>query len=186
MNLAAAERRKYELVWSHSEYRRYSPGEAAIPYFRQLVRKRGTLIDLGCGAGRAGSKLHELGFKVTLLDFVDNSLDYEVMKKRLPFIRSNLWTQWQGEWDYGYCCDVMEHIPTEKVEVVVKRIFRNCRACFFSIHFGPDNFGKAIGHPLHLTIQPFTWWRDLLMEYGELVNARDLLGMGCFYLKGRS
>ncbi len=114
-SLAAFERRKYQKIWAYSQYRHYSPGEHALPLFRQVWRKRGTLVDLGCGTGRAGAKLADDGWDVTLLDFVDNSLDFKVKEKKLPFVRANLWTDWKGDYDYGYCCDCMEHIPEEKL-----------------------------------------------------------------------
>lgn len=184
-SLAAFERKKYQEIWSYSQYRAHSPGEWALPLFRQMVRKKGTLIDLGCGTGRAGLALSEEGHQVTLLDFADNCLDFKVRKSALPFIRSNLWTSWGGEFDVGYCCDVMEHLPPAKVDTVLSRMMKNCRRVFFNIHFGPDNFGKVIGHPLHLTVEPFTWWRDKLAGVGDLKEARDLIGMGAFLLEAR-
>ena len=187
VNLATAERRKYEDCWSYSQYRNYSPGVWALPLFRQLVRKRGTLIDLGCGTGRAGAELAEAGFEVTLMDFADNCLDFKVKQKGLPFIRGNLWSPWKGagRFDYGYCCDVLEHIPPDKVDKVLRRIFAHCDRVFLNIHFGPDNFGKVVGHPLHLTVQPFVWWLAKLGEYGDVRDARDLLGMGAFFVSSK-
>lgn len=182
MRLADAERRKYEKCWSYQQYRLYSPGEHALPIFRQVRRKKGKLVDLGCGTGRAGNKLSEEGWKVTFLDFADNCLDWEVAKKKPKFIKANLWSKWNGSYDVGYCCDVMEHLPPEKVDASLKNIFSHCEHVFFNIHFGPDNMGKLIGHPLHLTIEPFEWWLEKLSEYGEVKNARDLIGMGCFWL----
>jgi SAM-dependent methyltransferase len=183
-NLAADEKRKYKEIWGYSQYRHHSPGEWCLPIFKQLVRKyEGTLIDLGCGTGRAGDQLSELGFQVTLLDFADNCLDYQIKKKEHPFIVSNLWGNWKGRWDYGYCCDVMEHMPPEKVDSVLKKISKNCGKCFFNIHFSDDNFGKLVGHPLHLTVKPFLWWLDKLREFGEVKNARDLIGMGSFFVE---
>jgi SAM-dependent methyltransferase len=180
-NLAAAERRKYERAWAMPRYRTYSPGEQVLPIFRSLVRKRGTLIDLGCGTGRAGQALFESGFDVTLMDFADNCVE----ERELPFLKQNLWSRWPDRtWDYGYCCDVMEHIPPEKVEPALEQIFKHCHRVFFSVHFGEDGFGELLGERLHLTIQPFVWWRDLFGEYGTVKDARDLIGMGTFYVVG--
>lgn len=148
-----------------------------LPIFRQLVRKRGTLVDIGCGTGRAAKALDKGGFKATLMDFAHNAP--EVV---LPYVQCNIFGKWPDRrWDYGYCCDVMEHLPPEKVDKALKNIFEHCDKVFFTIHFGQDNFGAAIGHPLHLTVQPFTWWRDKLREYRTLKDARDLIGMGVFY-----
>lgn len=148
-----------------------------LPIFRQIVKKRGTLLDIGCGTGRAGEKLNDGGWQVTLMDFAENAPEVQ-----LPFIRQCLWSRWGSQrWDYGYCCDVMEHLPPEKVNAALKNIFAHCDNVFFSIHFDEDQFGAVIGHPLHLTVQPFTWWRDKLGEYSTVKDARDLIGMGTFF-----
>lgn len=173
------ERVKYERCWADPRYREYSPGEAMLPLFRRMVRRReGKLLDLGCGTRRAGQALHKLGFEVQLADLVPGCLDPGV---RLPFRKLNVWGQWPTyDYDWVYCCDVMEHLPPEKVDRSLGNIARHTRQAFFSIHFGPDVFGD--GH-LHLTVRPFTWWRDKLAEYGEVTDARDLIGMGVFRLR---
>lgn len=175
--MAISEKKKYEQLWQINQYRKYSPGEEAIPVFRQLARKKGTLLDIGCGTGRAGNKLNELGWKVTLLDFADNAPEVD-----LPFLNKSLFDI-EGEYEYGYCCDVMEHLSPRRVNKALKTITSHVKNAFFSIHFGPDNFGNVIGHPLHLTVKPFTWWRDKLKEYGKLKDARDCIGIGYYYVQ---
>ena len=156
-----------------------------LPLFKDMIRARkGTLVDLGCGTGRAGLALSELGFQVTLMDFAGNAIDSQIDGK-LPFVDRDLCGWWppKEHWDWGYCCDVMEHLPPEQVCPVLERITAHCSNVFFTIHFGPDHFGELIGHPLHLTVQPFAWWRGVLKIYGELIEARDLMGMGVFRLR---
>lgn len=175
-DVALTERKKYEAVWSHDTYRHYSPGETMIPLARDFLRKPGTLVDIGCGTGRASlkwSKKH----RVTMLDFADNAPEVD-----LPFINTNIFGKWPKDaWDYGYCCDVLEHLPEDKVEKALINIRRHCNKVFFTIHFDQDQLGSLVGHPLHLTVKPFTWWRDKLKEHFELKDARDLIGMGAFY-----
>ncbi len=159
-------RRLYEKVWANPAYAKYSPGEQAVPVFRQIYRKRGYLLDIGCGTGRAALKLQEAGWKVAGLDFVD------ARQVDIPFHKGNILT-WDYalpglSYDYGYCCDVMEHLEPSTVKRALVRISDLCAHVFFTIHFGPDQFGATVGHPLHLTVQPFVWWRDLLKEYGTL------------------
>ena len=182
MSLATDERRKYTQAWKHPQYGAYSPGESMIPLFRQMVRiPRGTVIDLGAGGGRASRQLRDLGWRVTQMDLVAVP-----GRGRFPFIRGTLWAPWRTgkgkTWDLGYCCDVMEHIPPEKVDAVLEKIFARCGRVFFSINFQKDHFGGVIGHPLHLTIRPFKWWADKLGEHGRVIQARDLLGEGAFYV----
>lgn len=175
--LATEERRKYAKAWAHPQYRVYSPGEQMLPFARPFFKKPGTLVDIGCGTGRAGAEL-AAKHDVTLMDFIPDAVEVE----DLEFVRQNLWTRWPGrKWDYGYCCDVMEHMPPAKVDAVLTNIQRHTGKVFFSIHFDEDQFGAIVGHPLHLTVKPFTWWRDKLREYWRVKDARDLIGMGAFY-----
>lgn len=180
-NLAASERAKYERVWAVDEYRAHSPGEWALPLFRQMVRKRdATLLDLGCGTGRAGRQLAALGFEVTLADLVPAAVDVN----DLPFVKINAWGRWPSQcYDWVYCCDVLEHVPIECVERTLRNIARHCDQLFATIHFGEDHFGQVIGHPLHLTVRPFLWWVDILGEFGTVIDARDLMGMGAFRVR---
>jgi hypothetical protein len=171
------EQAKYEQVWADGRYGNYSPGEAMLPLFRRWVRRKGTLIDIGCGCARATKQLQDDGWKVVGMDFVD------ARETDITFCQHDITRPFIGSADMGYCCDVMEHIEPEYVNKVLENIMSSVERCFFTIHFGEDQFGALIGHPLHLTVKPFTWWRDKLSEHGTLLQARDLLGMGAYLVR---
>jgi hypothetical protein len=89
-----------------------------------------------------------------------------------------------GPFEWVYCTDVLEHIPTAFTMLVVSRLLEVAEeGVFLSVSFVPDQMGVWIGETLHETVQPFTWWRDALNEVGEVVEARDLLGKGAFLVK---
>ncbi len=180
--ISAHEREKYEQVWSLPAYSENSPGERRAEMFMEITGAKAgeSVLDLGCGAGRGGLALAEHGLNVAYLDFVRVGTELQ------PFYEQSLWNALPSrnpKWDYGYCCDVMEHIPPEFVMLVVSNALQACRAVFFSISFTPDNFGRFVGEPLHLTVKPYVWWRDRLGELGDVVEARDLLGEGVFYVR---
>lgn len=166
MNLEQAEREKYERIWSHKDYHANSPGERLAPYFLKCVpfKPKQTVIDLGCGTARASRELIAAGLQVYLLDHV-NAVDPSI---KLPFISANLWAlpSLRG-FDWFYCCDVMEHIPTEKVDRVLDNIAAlTTKGGFFQIALFPDEWH---GEVLHLTVESGEWWVKKLKERWKTV-----------------
>ena len=186
MTLLQAERAKYDSAWSLAEYRRHSPGATVHEAFLTITgaRARSTVVDLGCGEGRGGLALEAAGLRATYVDIVSDQLSELVNRDR--FIQCPLWGNWArgGLWDYGYCVDVMEHVPPEFTMLVVDRILTHCRHAFFHIALTADRLGILVGEPLHLTVASFAWWRDRLREIGDVYDARDLMTNGLYLVRG--
>lgn len=165
------EAQKYGRMWELPAYRAVAPGEIYAPLFVDKAKpKHGShVIDFGCGTGRGALALHDAGMKVTMLDFVRNSLDGNVKDRingSLSFVKHDLCNPSPVVAEYGFCCDVMEHIPSDKVGVVLDNILRAGKTCFFAISLTEDRCGQAIGETLHLTIRPFEWWNERFTERG--------------------
>jgi len=178
------ERDKYQAMWSHDAYHKVSPGLEMVDAFMRVIQPTPgeTLIDLGCGDGRAGLAFQTKGLRVTWLDFVE-VLDEKVDRGR--FLNCPIWDyRWtklfRSNWDYCYCVDVMEHLPQEYTMLSIERIAQACRTAFIAIALLPDVNGQLIGQQLHLTVQPFAWWRDRIASICNLVDARDLCGRGLY------
>lgn len=183
---AAQERAKYAEIWGIEAYQKaHSPGEENVDRFMKVMQPQQgkSLLDIGCGAGRAGLAFKERGLNIGWLDITSAALDPRVDVSQ--FIESPLWGRWPGglHYDYGYCCDVMEHIPTEYVMLSVERILAACDVAWLQISNLPDQFGALIGEPLHLTVQPFNWWKVRLATVGTIIDARDLCGMSLFVVR---
>lgn len=159
---------KYRAVWDNPEYRIWAPGEHVIDTFLEQVKPRGTIIDFGCGTGRAGLRLHERGYPVMLIDFADNCRDEAA--KTLPFLCCDLTKPIPMFAWYGFCTDVMEHIPTDDVSTVLNNIMVAAPTVFFQISTIPDDLGVLIGQQLHLTVKPHQWWLDLFKSLGYAVQ----------------
>lgn len=169
--LLASEASKYRAVWGDSQYREVSPGlrhlDGAIEWMDP--HPRATFTDWGCGTGRVGAELYRRGFDVRLVDIAPNA--YE---GTLPFVVSSLWAlpDSLGATDYGFCADVMEHIPPERVDDVLAGIARRTRiACFFQIALFHDHKFTKHG-ALHLSVLPPDWWEARLLAHFGFVESR--------------
>ena len=176
------EQEKYEALWAREDYRKYSPGEEAVPMFLEMAKPRlgDSVLDIGCGTGRASVKMRDAGLVPTGIDFV-NALEIS-----MPFVKVDVRNldPYVVNADHVFCADFMEHIPTEWVGHVFKTLKRAARNCWFLIPFAEDHYGEAIGEKLHLTVQSFEWWRDVLRDVGNLVDARHLVSIT--YIKERN
>ncbi len=187
-SISTTEREKYATVWqSIDHYGDFSPGEKYLPLFLQMIgEQRGQVLDAGCGSGKGSVALQAAGFTVTMADLTSAGLVPEA--DDIPFIERVLWDEWErnDRFDWVYCCDVMEHIPTPFTMLVIRQLLSVCRkGVFLSISLMPDSYGVMIGQPLHHTVQTFPQWRDQLNTIGRVVEARDLLHTGVYFVERR-
>lgn len=165
--VAQAEQVKYERMWREVPgYRRHSPGESLATEFRARlgVKSGESVIDVGCGTGRAAAILAAKGLNVTCLDIAENAYDAGV---KLPFVQGCLWDLPEGvaRFDWFFCADVMEHIPEDQVEAALDNILRiAARGGMFQIAHFNDSWGAQIGESLHLTVKPRTWWEPKILS----------------------
>lgn len=180
---SVSEEEKYERMWLHSDYREIAPGEHCVETFVALT-KPGKVIDLGCGTGRAALRLHAAGYEVLLLDFAGNCRDPEALM--LPFAKHDLTKPLTDRAEYGFCTDVMEHIPPEQVDVVLDNIFEACENVFFQIALYEDIGGDLIGKRLHLSLHPHAWWAQKLVWYGDIAWEHLGKDTSLFYVKRKA
>lgn len=173
------EKAKYEKMWAVDAYRNCAPGEGCAEFFLKLANpsKQDTIIDFGAGTGR-GALLLALfggGCKVHMVDFARNCLDDDIQNALvtqsniLSFTEHDLRKPLEECSKFGFCTDVMEHIPPTDVNAVMHHILKAAQFVFFQISTVPDHFGATIGESLHLTVQPYQWWLDKLHEHEAVV-----------------
>lgn len=192
VTIAPTEQRKYEMMWEHPEYRIVAPGETAAQAFLSVAKPRpgSEVIDFGCGTGRGALMLALLGqMQVTMLDFADNCLDLEIRDALttqahvLKYVNCNMSKKIDVAAKYGFCCDVMEHIPPQVLDTTLNNILMAAQHVFFQISFEDDHCGKLIGHPLHMTVKPYAWWLERFKERDCLIHfSQDFGSHGMFYV----
>lgn len=187
-----AERAKYERMWAFEQYRQVAPGESvATQFLAQAHPKPGSeVIDFGAGTGRGALMLALLGgCKVHMLDFAENCLDEDVhnalttQAHALTFRLHDLNRPSPITAPYGYCTDVMEHIPPENVDRVLQNVLRAAQHVFFQISCEDDVCGALIGEPLHLSVHPYAWWLKKLQDLGCTIHwSQDHKSHCLFYV----
>lgn len=173
------EKLKYVKMYNDPDYRKFSPGEELVPYFLELagdVREDDTIIDFGSGTGRAALSIREkTGANVVAIDFAGNAMDEHVKDKLdgesfqyMEHDLNNLLSIDPAEW--GFCTDVMEHVPPHEVNAVLMTILSGAHKTFFQIATEDDAFGARIGEPLHLTVKPYDWWARKFLDFGCVIK----------------
>jgi len=177
------EQRKYEELWKkHPEYRVVAPGEQLADHFLSLAQPlpHDFCYDFGCGTGRGAARI-SARCRVVGLDFVDGCID-EGVRGKFEFAQHDLTQPVPGPVaDYGYCTDVMEHVPPEQVPTVLFNIVRSAKKVYFCISTVDDKMGALIGEPLHLTVKPMAWWKEQLEAFGFTVAFEQDLGAACVF-----
>lgn len=169
-SLSQQERDKYEAVWAFDVYRERSPGMRFLDdAIRRLNPPIGsTFLDIGCGTGRVSKELRQRGYEVTAMDIAANACqEYDG-----PFLYASVWDIGDvGAFDFGFCADVMEHLPTDRVDLAIAEIARVCSAAYFQIANFEDH-GEMIGGGvhLHLTVKPVGWWADALRKHFDFLD----------------
>lgn len=175
MNPEAEERRKYERMWDDDRYRKQSDGEPVAQYaFHLMGCEAGeTLIDWGCGTGKATAHLRNMGLKVLGFDIAENCLDGDYLDI-IPLVVGALWNPPDDLIaDYAFCTDVLEHIPPRLVGKSLDAIaYHTRKAAYIQVDTVLDISGPAMKPPLvlHLTVQPQEWWLVQLKKRWESVR----------------
>lgn len=178
--LAEREREKYRTIWDHDAYRKVSPGmfEVEEAWREMGVQPGMSLNDYGSGPCRATKWFQDQGVRAFGIDHAANACETAVL-----VYETTLWDMSKvPPADFGFCCDVMEHIPPEKVDSVLREIARLTHvAAWFRIATRADVMGpQLIGEPLHLTIKDSSWWEDMMREHWDSVevvhsNGQDVI-----------
>ena len=179
--LLKAEQLKYASVWGHpsGRYRKFSPGAfeatAACDWFFDQFpgHVNASVTDYGCGAGAAIPFLAMNFDHVSAVDIVD--VTGAGPRSKVSFHKAPLWDLPNSLWrsDFAFCCDVLEHIPQEKLNLSIAAIANKTKlAGWIRVGTLPDNLGRElIGASLHLTVEGHDWWKSKLQSFFRSVQT---------------
>ena len=123
------------------------------------------------------------------MDFAPNALDADIIpmletqSHALRFALADLNKPLPVAAAYGFCADVMEHIPPAQVGRVLDNCLHAAQHVFFRIATDPDRMGVLVGHPLHLTVEPYAWWAEQFRQRECVIHfSADRNGYCVFYV----
>lgn len=199
ISLQDQERLLYADVWaSVPQYADVAPGERYVSVLQELCppqltsRRTACVFDAGCGSGKGAVALTTAGYEVVMGDLTDEGLVDAA--QGIPFHAVCLWKNLMAQlpdeynrsmryFDAAYCTDVLEHVPPQFTMLAVHQLLQIVQqGVLITVSLTTDGFGAWVGRPLHQTVQGFTWWRDSLKEVGTVVEARDLLNTGLYWV----
>lgn len=148
----------------------YSPGPGCALVNNALHWvKNDSVIDFGCGTGDAAQVFKESGNDVYCVDISKNGLKHDFGDRFFQSALHELPPQLPNA-KWGFCCDVMEHLPEEWIDGALQAMARKVENCYFTISGVPDTWGERAGTVLHLTVKPAVWWEKKLKTYWDRVQ----------------
>lgn len=100
------------------------------------------------------------------MDIAPNALGRDI-----PYLEANLWDLPSIRARYGFCVDVMEHIPPERVDQVLENIQKSVtESVFFQIALFKDGGSNLVktDSPLHLTVEKAEFWAEKMRKYFDV------------------
>lgn len=160
---------KYTALWDLPQgYGNNYDDERMIEIVKTLTREMGlhtftSVIDIGGGDQRLAKFFPN--HKYTCLDIAPNATPCGENAYAHIVADVSDWFQ-IDEYEWGISIDVMEHLPTDRVDLALENISLSCSiGCVFLICTRPDRGGKKIGETLHMTVQPAAWWIGMMAKY---------------------
>jgi len=175
MNWQKTEKVKYDRAYATGYY---IPRIGNVVYTNILkyfnLDKIDTILDVGCGYGGSINALWQLGKKAYGIDISDGPEEvwktWEIDKycqvasaDSIPF-KNN-------KFDLVTCIDMLEHIPCQSVQDVLREMSRVGRHDFVFCICTEEESVKVEEEVLHICIHDAKWWTEKIKKVGYIINA---------------
>lgn len=158
--VAVLEKKKYDDCWG-SDYKRSKCAEPFANHILKTMKKGDRVLDIGCGDCTTLLRLRQHGVDCTGVDISLRGVPrgtrgvFEAPVWDMPFD--------DGQFDYTASTDVLEHVPTDKMEAAIREICRVTKRQ--TTHVVALFDGVRQGVVLHMTVKPIEWWVEQFEKY---------------------
>lgn len=142
----------------------------------RMVLGEDRIIDLGCGHGTAREYFPRresyLGVDLSRVQIQKNKIKQNDGRDKFNYANLAGHLDYSDKhFDLGISVDVLEHIPPQFIDMVVKDMCRVCKNLIISISLIPSHYKDHDGGPLHLCLRPREWWVELFKKYTNIEDT---------------
>ena len=169
----------FEKIWNDPKNREYSPAEYKVGMIEKALKlkKGNTVLDVGCGTGRAAKELQEKGYSVTGIDIASNCLDYDSAHSFF-FINSSAGDfRKTRRYNGVYAINTLECLEKDELNRFLRTISKTTNKFVCSISEHPVVID---GEEIHKTVMPPFWWYYKLKKYFKKVIPLDAQTFACY------
>lgn len=161
------EKSKYDFIWDSIDYSsKYNKMEIA-------EKMHGKVLDVGCGNGTFVYYLNSRK-EVTEAHGCDIT-DKGIKRMSMTAINFKQCPAWDMPYEDNYfdvvtSCDVLEHIPPDKLDAAIAELKRVGRKQIHVIATFKDH--KYFGYKVHLSVHPIEWWREKFSDTDLIIERK--------------
>lgn len=165
------EKLRYDMAYANNAY---TP-TLGMKAWRRLLKSRdfsniNKVLDIGCGFGQGVAMCRNKGIEAYGLDISESLILYWQMANIMQFCTvcsADKLPFPDNHFDLIVCLDVLEHIPEEGIDTVLKEMYRVGRSDYIlAICITPASSKMYDGSEPHVLVRPVEWWMDKLEEIG--------------------
>lgn len=140
---------QYRLIHASKDYGKGGDFKKWLSFIESEIEtnKANSVVDYGCGQSNDITAV----FPLANHSFYDPAIPG---KDEFP----------TGPFDVGYCTEMLEHIPEDEIDSVLKQMRSLSEVWFMTIHTGKANQILPNGENAHCTVKPIDWWTAKISE----------------------
>lgn len=139
-----------------------------------LLKKGSRVLDFGCGIGNLVWALRKFRIDACGIDSAVSALKYSREPKYCLYQNTAKLPYPDNHFDLVYSNEVLEHIPKDHLEMVMKELDRVSKGVMIHMVGVSDRGRMVTEEPTHEIIEPETWWKKYFVKMGFATEVGNL------------
>lgn len=169
----------YDAVWRNPNYHGFHMSDVVMPDILKFCRSKKvqTVLDVGCGPGRAVQQLLSEGYDARGFDCSGIAVSQAMQRigDDAPIVRADLpEIPFDGRFDLALATEVMEHIDGKTVNKTLRNLRKQCKYAIITVPHNCAGFKGPHFEELHETVRDRKWWEAKLGTVGKVLSAKTV------------